>query len=685
MDDAIPPADFVKAIEEALRLTGALVSELPALAHSALVEGCFLEGEARSDARRGWILRTILRWGMENLRPSSNGKDTWLLDEWRLYNVLHYSYFEGMTWAALAARMVVTVPAVYKRRQKAITHLARTIYRALTTPQGATELRAYLLKVRLDSLTKAERRALTLASLFRRPIPRTLLHRADRTALVMLLDAGLLCSRADGTLIEIPPDIRASVLMYLPPPERRRGHEIAARHYEAQHDYLEAAYHWHSMDDEKGATAAAALLLAHPQERLDQQQHQDLGILLAKFREHELPPDLWFRIKLLAGDMARGEDVERAEEEYRIALASQTLEIKISAYYRLGEVYKQRNLDEAITYYTRCLELLAKALRPTPLLMDICLNVAWIFIQERPNLALAKRALARAKRLRDGDPTQQAKFYNTRARFFVEQRNAVVAAQKLLKAQGATIESQALHSLTEQAQQFAEKVLEYRLKALRAATESQNRDLQLKIAKNLGFDYAECYKEYEKALYYLQRALAMAQDAGDRQMEGLCLKDVGSCYFWQEEYRTALDYYQRAYAIFAEMGNLNWQAGVCLDLAEAYAELWEILEARQSLAEALTLSRQVRHAGYSPTVAKLKKRYGFLAKKPSLNSRQWQALAHVREHGKMTIQDQISLTTIPISKRTANRDLTKLVEAQIFTFVEKGPHSYYKLAPPRKA
>ncbi len=85
---------------------------------------------------------------------------------------------------------------------------------------------------------------------------------------------------------------------------------------------------------------------------------------------------------------------------------------------------------------------------------------------------------------------------------------------------------------------------------------------------------------------YLQQALSIAQEVGDRNLEAKCLNNLGNTAgFINYDYAAARKYYEQAYAIVHErgdrssegiaMGNLGWAAGMQGDLpaARTYHEL----------------------------------------------------------------------------------------------------------------
>ena len=100
MNDTIllaqPPAyveEQIGAALKALRDGDLLALGASPLAYTSLVTDCVLTGEPITTDRRGWILRAVLVWAIERLRPA--GEASWVKPAWRFYNILSHFYLEG--------------------------------------------------------------------------------------------------------------------------------------------------------------------------------------------------------------------------------------------------------------------------------------------------------------------------------------------------------------------------------------------------------------------------------------------------------------------------------------------------------------------------------------------------------------------------------------------------------------
>lgn len=654
MNDAIllslSTKEFESVVKEALAaLRDFSWSDLAAskLAHCSLVEQCFLEGEEHTDRLRGRLLRAVLHWAIDQLRP--DGEQQWDDTDWRHYNFLSAHFLERVTLRPLARLMGITDEHLRKGVQRgALTALAALLRSALTNRQGLNGRARYASAARWDGLDAQERGLLGLAALARQPIPEEFFERAgEASTLAALLARGLLRRPADGETLEIHPALRDAVRERLTPEERRAGHERLAAYYETRFDFLEAAHHYRGMGRE-GIARAADLLLTHQESIRSQDRLPDLATALAAFKPFELSESQWHRLKLLAGDIALAtKNVAQAIKEYKEALDATDIATRISANHRLAEAYARRDLKRAASYYDHCIRLLEESQVDPALLAQIYIDRAWLSIQELKNLAEAEDYLNRVQP--NGDCRIEALWHNAWAGLLARRPNP-----------------------------DPHEVIKRRLQALRAADESQQRDLQLKMAKNLAFDYAELLGDYDSALRRWQQALSLAREMGERQLEGICLKDVGNGYFWRKEYQTAIRYYQEAYALLAKLGNKNWLVAVCFDLTEAYAELGETEQAQRYFDEGVALAQKLSHEGYKKRADSLRGSYPFLAKE--LTPRQQLILAYVKEHGWITTQ-QCQKLDPPVSKATALRELRKLCERGLLVQVGAGPSTRYRLPP----
>ena len=654
--------EFRGLVEEALRTNrDQPLAELALspLAHSSLVEHCLLSGETVSDNVRGRVMQGVLRWGIDELRP--NGKVSWMDHDSRLYNVLFYPYIERMTFGKLAEKMGFSESNLYLRvRPKAMTALTKVLRRELKTKQNVQERKNYAIEARCAGHSAQERQLLNIASIFRGAISRPLFYQlAEEEDITYtsarirnLLTANLLRSLDEGTKLKMDPEIRAYLVTLLSPDERSRWHRVAGESYQKQDDYLEAAYHFRRMGNEEGYKLAAQTVIENQTSITNQHPMEELSEFVAQFSRHELPDAQWYQLKIVAGDLALAlKNINNAIHEYGLALAAPEILTKALAYYRRAQAYRRNDFDQALAHSTYSIKLLEKS-NPSdplhsgwPLLIQIYIGRAWILIQERHHLGQAEQALRRAQEIPCQDREIEARLHNAWAGLYARRKEK-------------------------------QRVIEHRLQAWLAAEETQNLELRMKTAKNLGFDYAELRQEYAKALEYLNLSRTLALEAGDRQLEAMSIKDMGACYFWMAQYSKAIETYQQAYNIYLEIGNLNSQGFVCCDLAEAYAEVRDLEEAKRCFDEGIKIAKKLGHTTLLDYFKGLARTYpGLPPIDADLNPRQLKALDYIKQHGRITKREYVELSGK--AGITASRDLKEMCQKGFLVRHGKARATYY--------
>ncbi len=623
------------------------------LAHSSLVENCFLSGETVNDRVRGRVIQAVSLWAIDQLRP--DGQVSWLDDGSRLYNVLFYPYFKGMTFTQLAENMALSEQNLYQRvRPKAITALTKVFKRELKTKHNLLERKQYALAARCRTRSAKEHKLLRMLSIFRRPIAYSLLYQLAEeggvsdvsTHIRHLLTANLLRTLDEGTKIECRTEIRAYQRSFLTPNEFIHLHYVAGEFYQERDDYLEAVFHFQCMENSDGYELAAEAIVAHKTEIVNQYTFEEINDCLVKFKVNKLPETLWYEIKIFAGDLAvDSESIDDAIAEYGQALSAKNIHIKGLAYYRRALAYYHRDLDQALAHFDYAANLLEELNNKPNLLIKIYIDRAWIFIQARQNLAKAQQGLQRAQEILVQDREIEAKLHNAWAGLYASQKDS-------------------------------QKVIYHRLQAWLAAEETQNLELKMKTAKNLGFDYAELRQDYQKALEYLNLCRNLALEMGDQQMVAMSLKDIGACYFWMADYQKAIECYQKAYGIYLEIGNLNSLGFALYGLIEAYAELGEIVQAKQHFDEGVSIAKKMGHIVLLNLFDELAKMYpGLTPIDANLTPRQLKVLDYVKQHGRITKQECMTLTET--STATASRNLSEMCKKGFLVRHGKARGTYY--------
>lgn len=648
---ALPPDEFAALVRQAFEACRAgdfhALLSLP-LTRSPLVTDCFLSDEPITDNTRRRALQAALQWAIDQFKPE--GAHSWKDVEWRAWNILFYHYWQGERIAELADRMALGEQRLYELRARYFDALVLRLREELKNPQDTAGRKQAYIAARYAAFSPLEQAALRLTAIFRRAIPIPLLEQllnkavsqpVRRTDLDALIAARWLRVNAEHTTVEIHPEIRAVMLAKVASDERRRWHTWAGDYYQEQADYLEAAFHLRQAERYE---EAAATLIAH-QRKIINQNMPGLRSLLAEFRPTEIPESAWMRFRLIAGELAeKMQAVDAAIEEYGQALGAKDVAIQAEAYYRRAKVLRLKNVDEALAHYKRCIQLLEKSQTNTNLLAQAYIGEAWIFADQRPNFSKAQADLQRARELIDpADRELWAHLHNTWGELACHQGDLPGA-------------------------------IEHHLENWLAANETQNTELMLRALYNLGRAYTDA-QQPQQALEYLQKCLDVARQAGDRRMQGVSQDAMGACHFLLGDYRTAIEHYLAAHEIFAGMGNRDWLAGNCYNLAEAHIAQGELEAARQRLTEGITIAQELGLQRYVEAFVALVAQHPQLD--PRLTALQAHIVACVRAHGSITRGKCEEL--FGVSNRAAREALSDLVEKHILARVGSGRSTHYIL------
>lgn len=660
MNDAILLAGDDRAFEEWVRLAFAGYRDLSALvrsplADSSLVETCLLEGDKDYQESRGYALRATLRWVLEKLRA----KGTVQLEQ--SYDVLLKRYVEGMSAARYADLMVVSHVTAQSRRRSAIRRAAGILRQELKTPTETAQRKRQMIGLRYGDCSEDRQKALRFLAVFRKPVPVNIQAPLDKVAfhsgVLRLLGVNLLASDEAVREVSVHPEIRPYLLTQLTPGERSEWEQMVAAYYQQQGNVLEAVYHWQMAGC---AEVAAALLIARRRESGEETMPvEPLRERLAAFRRSDLPLDTWAQLKILAG---RAEELagqlEAALRVYREALGAEDKGIKAEAYYRLGRVYRQTDLDAALTHFGHSKRLLADTAHPDQyeLLAKVCISEAWIFIDHRPDAGQIEENLARAEK----------------ALPYGAEKERLILLSDLYNARAA-----ALHTFRRQeATQYQEKYIEYRWRAWHYAQEARDLVRMMNTGHNLGMAYMR-QGQYQAARPLFRESHELAEQLGNRRMVAVNNKALGNWFVLSaSDYEQAIPHLALAYEGLREMENQFHLAAVCYDLAEAYALSGQGVAGKSYYDEGVRIARALGNEPLQGALAALAQQCPELAL--ALNDRQQQAVGFMRANGAITNQEYRDLTDV--SPRTAARDLNELVMAGICEQVGQGRTTHYQLA-----
>ena len=143
-----------------------------------------------------------------------------------------------------------------------------------------------------------------------------------------------------------------------------------------------------------------------------------------------------------------------------------------------------------------------------------------------------------------------------------------------------------------QSQSKYSKAREYYIKALSIAMEIRDKDLEVACYINLGAVFYSLDK-YVKAEEYLQKALQITREIGDNDREAKCYANLGPVLQSLGEYVKAEEYLQKALRITKEIGGKEVE-GICYaNLGAGYYSLGEDVKAEEYLQQALHIDREI--------------------------------------------------------------------------------------------
>lgn len=629
------------------------------LAHTDLIKEMLLDGEPDSKNARSRAVGWLLMWGIERLRPAS--PHSWLTKSWQHYNLLHHYYVEGWRVADVAEAFSIADQTFYEWRTPAVDALAKLLFGELKDQHYVEERQRIAIAQRFDAEPPAGKTLLRLLS-FVLPSRQLSVSRAQHLlpntpiadSVNSLSNRSLLQYDPATQGLRIHPQITPHAQLHTIDSERLQWQTALAESSLDEGDTLAAI---HYLLATQQTEKAACLIVEQWQTLVDANQATNLFALLQPLKRNTFrhAPNVWAELQLIVGQLAETiDDLPAAIEAYGDAISASDLSTKAEAYYRRAKAYQRVDLDECISHYAVCIPLLLRVHADKPLsdelrslITQMYIDRAWLFINERPDFERADAdLLAASEMILTDDSSLWARLYNLRAE---------LANRRGLRDEG----------------------IGYRQQAWVASQGSQQVNLMIKMANNLGTDLL-WNKKNRRGLTYLQRALSLAIDADNLQMQGVVLKGIGNGHALEGRFADAVEQYLRAYAIFSEPRNPNYLTSTCIDLAEAYSEMGQWASARQYHAEGVAISAEMDHGRYKQELAELESRFPSLILNSSLSPRQQKVVTFVRENEFIRRPDYMTL--IGVSKSQAHRDLEELCSNDILTRVGKGRATRYVLA-----
>ncbi|MCB9137799.1 MAG: tetratricopeptide repeat protein [Caldilineaceae bacterium] len=628
------------------------------LAKTSLVNGILPSG-AYDPSLQGRAVAFLLRWAMTTLKPAAIPLPEHPDESWGMYVTIYQLYEIGVTIETAAKILNVHPAKVRSLRDAAEQKMTSALRSALSRTIPQEILRIEFLGKLFDACTDSERAVLAYLAFLTVPIsPVELIRQLDirnDDVLPSLMGLGMIITLGAIDQLSISPEMRDLVQKATPLSLCMQCYRWAADLALQRQDFIMAATYLLAADD---AAATVKILLAEYESIVDMGRIDELYELIDTLMQQKRDPQESYLLRIAAGQAAmRTADVSTALRWYRGVLSADNHCLRAYAMYLSGKAMQAIAVDESVQHFLRGIELLETytvsctvlaALRADLtreiVLFDLYLGLAWIYIQEKPDSAHAKQYLQHAAIvLPIFDKRREADLHNGWAGLFKEQRDEA-------------------------------QVLRYRYQAWTAAQETESIDLQIMTAHNLG---QACIwnREFDRGEFYVQQAINLAVNSGDRQCEAKCLQTMGVSCFFQEHYAEAVRYYGDALKILQETGNLNWIAWAHHDLAEAYANLGEISRGRAHVVEAQRLAAGLQSQQLTAALSKLQR--AFPSIHVDLNEQEAAVLGYAQMHGEIANRSCVEL--LNVSSRTANRVLSRLVEADLLVKTGQGRAVCYLL------
>lgn len=644
--------DLVKIVTQALKLYRESrfldMSMLP-IAQTDLVLDCLAPfGEVSPDIR-GSAVGSILKWGIERMRPS--GEKNWMNYRWRAYNTLNAFYIEGERMQELADLMAVARQTLYDMRSDAIAQLANILNEEMQNP---SDLQGRIHQIILDQYNRYQSKQKTLLSIlaaFDEAMPVSLFFKIAQEngidqpeeSLLSLAGSPWLISNADKTEYLLQPVVSTVLQTALTPQQRKNWHRQIALYHFHQKDGARAVYHYFAAGFKEHA---ARVLIDSEADMQNEMRAEELIDLIQQFDAQDVEEDSWSKLKIAEGNAMQ--TVGRAEESlvaYQLALNAPDPKTKALAYFSRANVLHRSHLQEALAHFAYSIRILEANPVDDQLLARIYIRRAGLMIEDTMEMDVGRSDLEKAAALVSPEDRE----------FWSDIQNAWM-----------------IYYFRQQNQ---EKAVEHGYEGWLAAIECNSIERIMRLGHNLGIFFAQTGK-FKEAFYYLEKCREVAEKAGNLEMIANTEKSIGGCYFMQGAFPEAIEHYQRALDTFRDAGNENLIAHVLYDLAEAYGANQQFDEMKVQFERGSQMAKELNDQRVQDEFAQLGQNYYLLH--PDLSPRQRQGLQWLRSNQRMSNSDYRERTGV--SARQAVRDLTELEEANLIVKIGQGRGTTYQLA-----
>ncbi|MGB1249125.1 MAG: tetratricopeptide repeat protein [Candidatus Promineifilaceae bacterium] len=607
-----------------------------AFAKTAFVQDCLLTDDHHCAFAQGYAVQAVLLWMLEQLHVYAPKR----------YAVLHERYVEKLSVRDYADRHVIGERAAHGRRKRAIAHGGRLL--AGSTEKEIRLCKNKMLELRYQDCSIISQQILRFLTIFQEKVPYAYLAEqiTDAEMYIPELKQLNLVHLEEG-LVGLHPEIGRIFEHHLTMAEKKRWHMQALEYYANLQCWIEAINHGVNIGLWQNS---AEMIIQHQDSLLTNTR---LDSVLGRFQQHQLTINCWAELQIVKGILAENNHhIDVAVEIYQALLnrsIDSTLHAKI--YYRLGRIYRQKEVQASQVYYAAAHSKLKKDTRPTSqrLLAHVYISEAYIYIDNLPNADRVSENLSQAKNILDDNKSQD--WLTT----YVDWHNAWGNYY------GTTFErKQAIHHYWQ---------------ALQYAQEGGLKPQILKLTLNLGNMHYQL-GQYEKAQSYYHTSLKLAEQADDLRMVAMNRKGLGYCLYGKQQFAEAVKQYRAAYDYFQQAEYQFYLASVCFDLTEACLKTQEPLQATTYYQQGFNLACSLGSTQLESQFIQLASQFRELS--DELSHRQRIAVNHTRFAGRITKREYRSVTDC--GSTTAGRDLNKLMKLQIFRRKGRGGGTYYQMA-----
>lgn len=469
--------------------------------------------------------------------------------------------------------------------------------------------------------------------------------------------------------VELRSGIRLHLSNILTAEEQQLGYRLAASCCWLAQDRLTACGHWQAAGDFRVA-AQILLTIGEPLLTLETdpeeapvhgEQLAQLAALLQKLPSQPFTVPEWGRIKWLSGGVAqlqanhatanagseRAIFLQSAIAQYNEALRCLTeCEEQVTLHYQLAQITTTLDSNLADQHFQHCIDLLKSKVTATPLLVRAYMRRGWLYIQQRPDWVAAEAWLKQARLLLEELPERDALLWS----------DWYNGWGSLCFCKGEFDEGVAA---------LADGI---------ALLHKQPNQLRLcKMLHNQGLEFStQPNGDQHIALHYLQQSLAIAQQLPHLQLQMLCHKAIGGCYFYLNHFEKAITSYQQAYKLIS--GDSDFKAHLCYDLAEAHAMLCNIEAAIHYFQQGLTLAQRMNLSTVLTVYQDLATQLPWLGIE-SYKARMEVAIRLLIAH--KTLKCEAYAQAAHINEKTARKDLNDWVEQGILRQLGKARATIY--------